>query len=124
MAFDSEEAAQLNRDIFECIYYASLKTSCEQVRPRFSGIVAGFDLNVRLVTAQSQLRAGAAAARDGSQLFRSRLCTPIMALPAESAAAFVAFVIDLLLTYPLWPCPRAPQAKVDGPHRLPQCLLN
>jgi ribonucleotide reductase alpha subunit len=28
MPFDSEEAAQLNKDIFETIYYASLETSC------------------------------------------------------------------------------------------------
>jgi ribonucleotide reductase alpha subunit len=28
MPFDSEEAAQLNKEIFECIYYASLETSC------------------------------------------------------------------------------------------------
>lgn len=27
--FESEEAQQLNRDIFETIYYASLKASCE-----------------------------------------------------------------------------------------------
>ena len=27
--FDSEEAQQLNRDIFETIYYAALKASCE-----------------------------------------------------------------------------------------------
>jgi ribonucleotide reductase alpha subunit len=27
--FESEEAQQLNRDIFETIYYAALKTSCE-----------------------------------------------------------------------------------------------
>jgi ribonucleoside-diphosphate reductase subunit M1 len=29
MAFDSPEAQQLNKDIFECIYYAALKTSCK-----------------------------------------------------------------------------------------------
>lgn len=28
MPFDSSEAAQLNKEIFECIYYASLETSC------------------------------------------------------------------------------------------------
>jgi ribonucleotide reductase alpha subunit len=27
--FDGEEAQQLNRDIFEAIYYSALKTSCE-----------------------------------------------------------------------------------------------
>ena len=27
--FESQEAQQLNRDIFETIYYAALKTSCE-----------------------------------------------------------------------------------------------
>jgi ribonucleotide reductase alpha subunit len=27
--FESEEAQQLNRDIFETIYYAALKASCE-----------------------------------------------------------------------------------------------
>jgi ribonucleotide reductase alpha subunit len=27
--FDSEEAQQLNKDIFETIYYAALKESCE-----------------------------------------------------------------------------------------------
>ena len=29
MAFDSDEATQLNKEIFECIYYAALETSCE-----------------------------------------------------------------------------------------------
>ena len=29
MAFDSPEAKQLNKDIFECIYYHALVTSCE-----------------------------------------------------------------------------------------------
>ena len=29
MPFDSPEACQLNKDIFECVYHASLKTSCE-----------------------------------------------------------------------------------------------
>ena len=29
MPFDSEEAKQLNREIFECIYYAALESSCE-----------------------------------------------------------------------------------------------
>ncbi len=29
MPFDSAEAAQLNRDIFETIYYAALSASCE-----------------------------------------------------------------------------------------------
>ena len=28
MAFDSPEAKQLNKDIFECIYYNALVTSC------------------------------------------------------------------------------------------------
>ena len=27
--FESEEAQKLNRDIFETIYYAAVKTSCE-----------------------------------------------------------------------------------------------
>ena len=27
--FESEEAQQLNKDIFETIYYSALKTSCE-----------------------------------------------------------------------------------------------
>lgn len=29
MAFDSPEAKQLNKDIFECIYYHALVTSCD-----------------------------------------------------------------------------------------------
>jgi len=29
LAFESEEAQQLNRDIFETIYYSALKASCE-----------------------------------------------------------------------------------------------
>ena len=29
MAFDSPEAKQLNKDIFECIYYNALVTSCD-----------------------------------------------------------------------------------------------
>jgi ribonucleoside-diphosphate reductase subunit M1 len=29
MAFDSPEAQQLNKEVFEAIYYAALKTSCE-----------------------------------------------------------------------------------------------
>lgn len=29
LPFDSEEAKQLNKEIFECIYFAGLKTSCE-----------------------------------------------------------------------------------------------
>ncbi len=29
MAFDSPEAAQLNKEIFETIYYAALCTSCQ-----------------------------------------------------------------------------------------------
>jgi len=28
-AFESDEAQQLNRDIFETIYYAALKASCQ-----------------------------------------------------------------------------------------------
>ena len=30
--FDSEQAQQLNKDIFETIYYAALKESCELAR--------------------------------------------------------------------------------------------
>jgi ribonucleotide reductase alpha subunit len=30
--FESEQAQQLNRDIFETIYYAALKSSCELAR--------------------------------------------------------------------------------------------
>lgn len=30
--FESEQAQQLNRDIFETIYYAALKASCELAR--------------------------------------------------------------------------------------------
>lgn len=30
--FESEEAQKLNRDIFETIYYAAVKTSCEQAK--------------------------------------------------------------------------------------------
>jgi len=29
LEFESKEAQRLNRDIFETIYYAALKTSCE-----------------------------------------------------------------------------------------------
>jgi ribonucleotide reductase alpha subunit len=29
LPFDSEEAKQLNKEIFECIYYAGLRTSCD-----------------------------------------------------------------------------------------------
>ena len=29
MAFDSPEAAQLNKEIFETIYFAALETSCQ-----------------------------------------------------------------------------------------------
>lgn len=29
MAFDSPEAAQLNKEIFETVYFAALETSCE-----------------------------------------------------------------------------------------------
>ncbi len=29
LPFDSAEAQQLNKEIFECIYYSGLKTSCE-----------------------------------------------------------------------------------------------
>ena len=29
MAFDSPQATQLNKEIFECIYYTALKVSCE-----------------------------------------------------------------------------------------------
>ena len=32
--FESEEAQQLNRDIFETIYYAALKASCELAKVR------------------------------------------------------------------------------------------
>lgn len=32
LAFDSEEAAALNREIFETVYYAALRTSCEIAR--------------------------------------------------------------------------------------------
>ena len=31
-AFESDEAQQLNRDIFETIYYSALKTSCHLAR--------------------------------------------------------------------------------------------
>ena len=29
MPFDSPQATQLNKEIFECIYYTALKVSCE-----------------------------------------------------------------------------------------------
>jgi ribonucleoside-diphosphate reductase subunit M1 len=32
LAFDSPEAKQLNKDIFECLYYAALRTSMEEAR--------------------------------------------------------------------------------------------
>ena len=32
LAFESDEAQRLNRDIFETIYYSALKTSCELAR--------------------------------------------------------------------------------------------
>ena len=34
MPFDSPEAQQLNKEIFECIYYAALDTSCELAKVR------------------------------------------------------------------------------------------
>ena len=37
MPFDSPEAQQLNKEIFECIYYAALDTSCELAKVREMG---------------------------------------------------------------------------------------
>lgn len=43
MPFDSDEATQLNKEIFECIYFSALETSAELamtegMTPSFSGV--------------------------------------------------------------------------------------
>ena len=51
MPFDSDEASQLNKEIFECIYYAALETSNELAK--IDGV---FDSIVDSTGSQQSLR--------------------------------------------------------------------